>query len=109
MPTIEDFKSLDIRVGRITRAEPTEDLRIKAYHIEVDFGKILGRRRSVAQVTDFYEPKDLIGRQVVGVLGLSPKRIGKYTSEVLLLGVGTDKGVALLNLDRDVPEGLIVS
>ena len=102
----EDFQRLDIRVGRITRAEPYPEARKPALKLWVDFGGDLGEKRSSAQVTRHYEPEALIGRQVLAVVNFPARQIGKVLSEVLVLGVPDPDGeVVLVAPDHEVPLG----
>lgn len=104
--TYDDFARVDIRVGRITRAEPFPEARKPAYRLWVDFGDELGEKRSSAQITRHYQPADLIGRQVLAVVNFPPRQIGPVKSEVLVLGVpDADGEVVLLAPGLDVPLG----
>ena len=99
------FEILEMRVGRIVRAEPHEHARRPAYRLWIDFGTG-GVRASSAQLTDLYSPEALVGRQVVAAMNLGPRRIAGFTSEVLVLGVPDDAGrVVLLATERVVPAG----
>lgn len=107
-PTIavEDFAAVDVRVGRVTRAEPFPEARKPAIKLWVDFGAGVGERRSSAQITERHAPGDLVGRLVLGVVNLAPRRIGPFVSEVLVLGVADSAGaVVLVAPDVDVPLG----
>ncbi|MCX6826208.1 MAG: tRNA-binding protein [candidate division Zixibacteria bacterium] len=101
-----DFEKVDVRVGKIIKVEEPEGLRINAYKLTIDFGKEIGQKISLAQITKNYTKKDLMNRLVMGVVNLSPKEIGNYTSEALTLGF-TDKngGVVLAIPDKDAPLG----
>jgi tRNA-binding protein len=106
MITYEDFEKVDIRVGRITRAEPYPEARKPAYKLWVDFGGEIGEKRSSAQITVHYTPADLIGRQVLAVVNFPPRQIGKVLSEVLVLGLPDAEGaVVLIGPGQDVPLG----
>ena len=102
----EDFEKVDVRVGRVVRAEPFPEARKPAIKLLVDFGSGLGEKRTSAQLTTHYDAEGLVGRQVVAVVNFPPKRIAGYKSEVLVLGVPDEAGeVVLLCPDRAVPEG----
>jgi tRNA-binding protein len=102
----DDFLKVDIRVGRITRAEPFPKARKPAYRLWLDFGPEIGERRSSAQITNHYAPDTLIGRQVLAVVNFPPRQIGPVRSEVLVLGLADSDGrIVLVMPDRDVPLG----
>lgn len=101
----EAFGILDMRVGRITRAEPNAGARKPSYRLWVDFGA-LGERTSSAQLTEVYAVEELVGRQVIAAMNLGPRRINGFVSEVLVLGVPDEAGhVVLLQPERPVPLG----
>jgi tRNA-binding protein len=103
--TFDDFMKVDIRVGRVTRAEPYPEARKPAIKMWVDFGKDIGERKTSAQITDHYTPETLVGRQVMGVVNFPPRQIGKFMSEVLVLGAYDATGVVLIAPDKEVPLG----
>ncbi len=104
--TFDDFLKLDIRVGRITRAETFPEARKPALKLWVDFGEGIGEKRSSAQVTRHYTPEALVGRQVLAVVNFPPRQIGKVLSEVLVLGVPDAEGeVVLVGPGHEVPLG----
>lgn len=105
MTGLEAFEALDLRVGRIVRAEPNEKARKPAYKLWVDLGP-LGVRTSSAQLTELYTPEDLQGRLVIAAVNLGVRRIAGFPSEVLVLGVPDAEGrVVLLAPEREVPPG----
>ncbi len=105
MTGLEAFEALDLRVGRIVRAEPNEKARKPAYKLWVDLGS-LGVRTSSAQLTELYTPEDLQGRLVIAAVNLGVRRIAGFPSEVLVLGVPDAEGrVVLLAPEREVPPG----
>ena len=106
MITYADFEAVDIRIGRITRAEPFPEARKPAIKLWVDFGPEIGEKRSSAQLTRHYTPEGLIGRQVLAVVNFPPRQIGPVMSEVLVLGVPDEDGqVVLIGPGHDVPLG----
>jgi tRNA-binding protein len=106
MISYDDFQRVDIRVGRIVRAEPFPEARKPAIKLWVDFGDELGVKRSSAQITRHYAVDGLVGRQVIAVVNFPPRQIGKVLSEVLVLGVpDADGEVVLMAPDQDVPLG----
>ncbi len=102
----DDFMRVDIRVGTVVAAEPFPEARKPAVKLTIDFGAALGMRRSSAQITEHYQPGDLVGRQVAAVVNFPPRQIGKFMSEVLTLGFPDDRGhVVLFAPDMRVPDG----
>jgi tRNA-binding protein len=105
MDPLEAFQTLDLRVGRILRAEPHPKARKPAYQLWIDLGP-LGIKTSSAQIRDLYEVGDLVGSLVVVAANLGTKIIGGFPSEVLVLGVSDGQGrVVLLRPEREVPLG----
>jgi tRNA-binding protein len=106
MPTADDFFTVDIRIGTIMQAEVFEGARKPAIKLLIDFGPELGLRRSSAQLTVHYQPAELVGRQVAAVVNIGERRIGAFTSQVLVLGALPQPGeVVLLALNHAVPNG----
>jgi tRNA-binding protein len=106
MISYAEFEKVDIRVGRITRAEPFPQARKPAIKLWVDFGPGIGEKRSSAQLTAHYTPEGLVGRQVLAVVNFPPRQIGPVLSEVLVLGVPDENGqVVLIGPGHDVPLG----
>lgn len=105
IPGIEEFLALDLRVGCITGAALNPKARVPAYALTIDLGE-LGQRRSSAQLTKNYRPEDLIGRQIIAVTNLPPKRVAGLKSEVLVLAaLCPQHGTRLLGPDHPVPPG----
>jgi tRNA-binding protein len=100
----DEFEKVEMRVGRISRAEEFPEARKPAYRLWIDFGE-LGEKRSSAQITSLYTPAELVGRKVIAVTNFPVRQIGPFISEVLVLGVPTEAGVVLLSPDRPVPLG----
>jgi len=104
--SFDDFLKVDIRAGRVTRAEPYPEARKPAIKLWVDFGADIGERKSSAQITTHYNPEALVGRMVMGVVNFPPRQIGKFMSEVLILGVADGAGeILLIAPDQDVEPG----
>ncbi|MEO1210219.1 MAG: tRNA-binding protein [Cyanobacteria bacterium J06638_20] len=106
--TFADFEQVEIRVGQVVQAEEFPKARKPAYKLWIDFGE-LGIKKSSAQITHFYTPETLVGRQVLAVTNFPPRQVADFMSEVLVLGVVLEDGaVALIQPDRPVPLGLRV-
>lgn len=105
MAKFEDFMNLDIRVGTIVQAEEFEKARRPAYKLLIDFGKEIGIKKSSAQITELYRCEDLIGTQILAVVNFPPKQIADIISEVLVLGIYSERGVVLIVPDEKVNNG----
>ncbi len=102
----DEFLKVDIRVGKVVRAEPFPEARKPAIKLWVDFGAEIGEKKSSAQITKYYTAEALVGREVLGVVNFPPRQIGPFMSEALVLGVPDENGeVVLLRPDQDVPIG----
>jgi tRNA-binding protein len=102
----DDFLKIDIRIGTIVSAEPSPEARKPALKLVIDFGAVIGRKRSSAQITEHYDVESLIGRQVAAVVNFAPRQIGPMMSEVLTLGFpDADGKVVLIAPSHPVPDG----
>ena len=102
----DDFMKVEIRVGKVVRAEPFPEAKKPALKLWIDFGPELGERKSSAQITEHYDPERLVGCQVLAVVNFPPRQIGPFRSEVLTLGLADEAGaVVLVRPDREVPLG----
>ena len=105
--TWQEFEKVELRVGTVVTAEVFKEARRPAYVLHVDFGEAIGTLKSSAQITDLYQPEDLVGSQVVGVVNFPPKQIGPIKSQCLITGFPTAEGpVVLIRPERPVPNGL---
>ena len=104
--TFDDFLNVDFRVGTVVQADPYPDARNPAFKLWVDFGEEIGVKKSSAQITVHYSPEALIGTQVMAVVNFPPRQIGRFMSEILVLGLSDENGdIVLLRPDRLVPAG----
>lgn len=106
MATIEDFQNLEIHVGKIIDVQDFPEARKPSYKLTIDFGPVVGIKKSSAQITQNYSKEDLLGRQILGVTNFPPRQVGPFISEVLTLGLTDEQGnVVLIKPDVEVPLG----
>jgi tRNA-binding protein len=101
-----EFERVEIRVGRVVEVQEFPEARKPAYKLRIDFGPVLGIKKSSAQATKHYAKADLLNRLVLAVVNFPPKQIGPYMSDVLTLGIPDGDGAVVLVMpERDVPLG----
>ena len=104
--SFDDFMAVDIRTGRVTRAEAFPEARKPAIKMWIDFGDEIGERKTSAQITVHYTPETLVGKQVMAVVNFPPRQIGPFMSEVLVLGLPDENGaIVLFTPDKETPSG----
>ncbi|MGY3904844.1 tRNA-binding protein [Aeromonas lusitana] len=102
----QDFEMVELRVGTLVQVEPFPEARKPAYKVWADFGPELGVRKSSAQITDLYQPEELVGRQIVAVVNFPTKQIGPIQSEFLLTGFYRPDGAVVMAIpERAVENG----
>ena len=102
----DDFLKVDIRVGTIVDVQAFPEARQPALKLWVDFGQDIGVKKTSAQITERYDQAELVGRQVAAVVNFPAKQIGKFMSEILVLGFPDGEGqVIMIAPDRQVPNG----
>ena len=105
MISISDFDKVELRVGTVTQVGVNKKARKPAYKVTIDFGDVLGLKTSSAQITELYQPEELIGRQVVCCVNLEPMHIGSVKSEVRIMGTESEQGEVLLTPMEPVKNG----
>jgi tRNA-binding protein len=104
--SFDDFLKVDIRAGTIVDVQEFPEARKPAFKLTIDFGPVIGRKRSSAQITRHYSPESLLGRRVAGVVNFPPRQIGPFMSEVLTVGFADEAGdIVLVSPDLPVPNG----
>ncbi len=101
MIKFDDFKKLDIRIGKILEAEKVENAN-KLIKLKVDTGK---QRTLVAGIAEFYKPEDLIGKEIPVLVNLEPAKIKGIESNGMILAIDEDNNCVLLHPDKEVKPG----
>ena len=102
----QDFLNVDMRIGEIIEVQDFPEARKPSYKLMIDFGSGVGVKKSSAQITFHYSKESLVGKKVLAVVNFSSRQIGKFMSEVLVMGFSdTNNEIVLFDLDKDVPNG----
>ena len=94
--TYEEFRKVEIRLGTVIKAEEYLELKHPSIKLEIDFGEKIGIKKSSAQILKYYNPKNILGKQVAAVINFQPKQIGKFLSEVRVLGFPDNENISVL-------------
>lgn len=105
MIELEDFEKVEMRAGTVMDVKINKKSRNPAYVVTIDFGDEIGTKKSSAQITTLYQPEDLLGKQVICCVNLTPMHIGSVKSEVRILGTESEQGVVLLRPTEQVKNG----
>lgn len=104
--SFNQFLDVDMRIGEVIEALDFPEAKNPSYKLKIDFGKGVGVKKSSAQITVHYSKESLIGKKVLAVVNFPPRQIGKFMSEVLVMGFSdTNNDIVLFNLDKEVPNG----
>ena len=100
------FLDVDMRIGEVVEVEDFPEARKPSYKLKIDFGEGVGVKKSSAQITVHYSKEDLLGKKVLAVVNFPPRQIGKFLSEVLVMGFSDENNdIVLFKLDKEVPNG----
>ena len=101
-----DFLKVDIRLGKIIEVNDFPEARKPAFKLKIDFGEGVGIKKSSAQITTHYTEDSLLDKRVLAVVNFPPRQIGKFMSEVLVLGLSDENDqIVLFEMDKEVPLG----
>ena len=102
----DDFEKVELRIGRVLQAEPFPAAKKPAYILHIDFGADIGTKKSSVQITQQYQPQELVGKLIVGVVNFPKKQIGPLLSECLVTGFHNADGEVILCVpDKEAPPG----
>ena len=108
--TYDTFDKVDIRIGTVISVKKNEKARKPSLIVEVDFGKEIGIKQSSAQITHYYNEKNLVGKQVIGVCNFPEKNIAGVISQFLILGaIEKDGKVVLVHPSQNAENGLPIA
>ena len=103
--SFEEFKKIDLRAAKILAAEKVAGSE-KLIKLQITLGD--EERQVVAGIAQFYQPENLVGREIIVVANLEPRKLMGLESQGMLLAADDNGQPVLLNLDREVPPGSVV-
>ena|ERR1035437_1351239 len=100
--TIDDFKRVAIRIGKILTAERMENAD-KLLKLQVDFGEF--KRQILSGIAEFYTPEELVGKKLPFIVNLEPRVMRGEESQGMLMAIEGEEKPVLLEPAAEVPEG----
>jgi len=103
--TLEDFKKIEIRIGKITKCEKVPDTD-KLLKLQVDFGDF--QRQIISGIAETFEPEELIGKKLPFIVNLEYRKFKGEESQGMLMAIDSDGKTVLLESSQDVASGTLI-